>query len=86
MGFRHLYLTPIEPGYGDTANTCDLCWEPDYHDIINAPLGTGFSVPLRPMYRETGPDADPALHLVICQKCLTSGAYDAMCDDRVVLA
>ncbi len=80
MSFRHLYLTMIEPIYGDDcqSHTCDLCWDPDYQDIIDAPLGTGFGVPLRPMYRQTGPEQDPAWGLVICQKCLMSGDYDAM--------
>lgn len=74
---RLLYLTPIEPIYGEGTSTCDLCWEPDYQDIIDAPLGQGYGVPLRQMHRATGP-LDTDAGLLVCHQCLMNGSYDAV--------
>lgn len=84
MSFKSLYLAPVAQAWGEDGwRHCDICCEPDYQDILDAPLWEGAGVPLRPMYRETGPATDPRLLLTVCQKCLMDGSHDATFADGI---
>lgn len=75
MSFRFLYLErAVDDGDEPVGLTCDLCCDPEWQDILDAPLDRKWGVELRPIWRDTRPGEHG---FKVCQKCLADGSWDA---------